>query len=179
MALFSGNVFHMTRYPGQHHCKTKPLLCIDNVNESSDAVIFKIHNTWANSAELDLKSLAVPESTTPLSLHSPCSIHGSAHHQSGIILELSAVNSCKQYKNKIGFFPSSSQCTSQDSQGAVHCRCVWSLSDNPPAQHLQVHVSSPRQERLAKPVVSFSPQNPIAHTENALVSVFSKANLGC
>lgn len=44
----------------------------------------------------------------------------------------------------------------------------------PPARHLQIHVSSPGQERLAKPVRSFSPQNPIARTENALAKVFNK-----
>lgn len=103
MSLFSGNIFHMTRYPGLYHCKTKPLLCIDNANESNDAVIFKISNTRTNSAELDLKCLAVPASTAPPPLRSPCSIHGSAHHQSGIISEPLVVNSCKQYKNKNGF----------------------------------------------------------------------------
>lgn len=31
----------------------------------------------------------------------------------------------------MGFFLSSSHCTSQGSQGAVHCRHVWSLSETP------------------------------------------------
>lgn len=135
----------------------------------------KISNTQANSPELDLKSFVVPASTTPPPLHSPCSIHGSAHHQSGIISEPLVVNSCKKYNNKNGiFFLSSSHCSIQGSQGGVHCRHEWSLSENPPERHLQVHVSCPGQERLAKPVRSFSPQNPITHAENALAKVFNK-----
>lgn len=46
----------------------------------------------------------VPASTTTPPLHSPCSIHGSAHQQSGIISEPLAVNSCEQYKNNFFFY---------------------------------------------------------------------------
>lgn len=140
VALFSVNIFHVSRYPGLYHHKTKPLLCIDSANKSNGIVVFKIINTWANFC------WSSPKVSCSSCKHSPSS------HVLTLMCAWFSLSPLLYYFRAPGcyltqtiqeqkmFSLSFSHHTSQNSQGVVHSEACMEPLRDPPARSPGVRI---------------------------------------